>query len=111
MKDAKRIWKARLIVVTVVCALVIPAIALAQGISVLDKGYKAVRLAADTPFPGVNGAAVGADGHLYVSHTGNGTITQINLKTMKAKPFVLPYRAAFILDDIAADSSKEHVTA
>ncbi len=76
MKDAKRIWKARLIVVTVVCALVIPAIALAQGISVLDKGYKAVRLAADTPFPGVNGAAVGADGHLYVSHTGNGTITQ-----------------------------------
>jgi len=103
MKDAKRIWKARLIVVTVVCALVIPAIALAQGIAVLDKGYKAVRLAADTPFPGVNGAAVGADGHLYVSHTGNGTITQINLKTMKAKPFVLPYRAAFILDDIAAD--------
>ncbi len=75
----------------------------AGEIKVMDSGYKAVRLAADTPFPGVNGATIGADGNLYVVHTGNGSVTKIDLKTMKAKTFVEPYKAAFILDDIAAD--------
>jgi sugar lactone lactonase YvrE len=75
----------------------------AGEIKVMDSGYKAVRLAADTPFPGVNGATIGADGNLYVVHTGNGSITRIDLKTMKAKPFVEPHKGAFIIDDIAAD--------
>jgi len=98
-----RHWTALWIAVVVICTLMIPAAVFGKDITILDKGYKAVRLVADTPFPGVNGATIGADGHLYVTHTGNGTITRINLKTMKASPFVKPYQAAFIIDDIAAD--------
>jgi sugar lactone lactonase YvrE len=70
---------------------------------VLDSAYKMERVAADSPFPGVNGATVGSDGHLYVTHTGNGTITRIDLATMKPSIFVQPYAGVFIPDDIAAD--------
>jgi len=103
MKGTKQSWAKLFIALGIVCVFIIPATTFADNIIVLDKGYKAVRLAADTPFPGANGATIGADGHLYVSHTGNGTITKINMKTMKATPFVKPYQAAFIIDDIAAD--------
>lgn len=71
--------------------------------AVLDPSYKAERLVADSPFPGVNGATVGADGNLYVTHTGNGTITRIDLATMKPSLFVPSYGGIFIVDDIAAD--------
>ncbi|MBR9982658.1 MAG: SMP-30/gluconolactonase/LRE family protein [Desulfatitalea sp.] len=75
----------------------------AASFNVIDKQYKAERIVADTPFPGVNGAAIGADGNLYVSHTGNGTITRIDLKTLKPSVFVPSHHAMFILDDITAD--------
>ena len=76
---------------------------LAEGIKVLDPNYKAVTLVKDTPFPGVNGATIGADGALYVVHTGNSSVTRIDLNTMKASTFVPPYAGAFICDDITAD--------
>ncbi len=103
MRGIKERWTASLIAVGVVCAFIVPTTVFAEGMTVLDTGYKAVRLIADTPFPGANGATIGADGNLYVSHTGNGAITKINLKTMQATPFVKPYQASFIIDDIAAD--------
>jgi sugar lactone lactonase YvrE len=68
-----------------------------------DGMYRIERLAADTPFPGVNGAAIGADGHLYVTHTGNGAITRIDPVILQASVFVPPSGAVFIPDDIAAD--------
>lgn len=71
--------------------------------TVMDGNYKSERIAADTPFPGVNGAAIGADGNLYVTHTGNGSITRIDIETMKPATFVPPYGAAFIIDDITSD--------
>lgn len=73
------------------------------GPAVVGKGYEMERLAKDTPFPGVNGAAIGADGDLYVTHTGNGSITRIDLDTMMPSVFVAPSGATFIVDDIASD--------
>ncbi|MBI5552187.1 MAG: SMP-30/gluconolactonase/LRE family protein [Desulfobacterales bacterium] len=70
---------------------------------VLDPAYKMERVAPDSPFPGVNGATVGSDGHLYVTHTGNGTITRIDLATLKPSVFVPAHAGVFIPDDIAAD--------
>jgi sugar lactone lactonase YvrE len=73
------------------------------GPRVMDPSYKAVRLVKDTLFPGCNGATIGMDGALYIVHTGNGSTTRVDLKTMKATPFVLPYAGAFITDDITSD--------
>ena len=73
------------------------------GIILVDSQYQEERVIGDTPFPGVNGAAIGSDGNLYVTHTGNGTITKIDLSTMKSSVFVPPYGGVFIADDIAAD--------
>lgn len=73
------------------------------GVAIVDPAYVQERLAPDTPFPGVNGAAIGADGNLYVTHTGNGTITRIDLQTMTPSVFVPPSTGVFIPDDIAAD--------
>jgi sugar lactone lactonase YvrE len=84
-------------------AFVFSQVALAAGPQVLDPGYKIVSIVKGTPFPGCNGATIGMDGALYVAHTGNGTVSRIDLKTMKAKTFVPPYAGAFILDDITSD--------
>jgi len=103
MKTIKRRRVVPIIVLGVIFCLMASLPVSAKDIKVIDRHYKAKRLAADTPFPGVNGATIGADGNLYVCHTGNGAITKINLKTMKATPFVQPYAGVFIPDDIAAD--------
>ena len=76
---------------------------LADGPKVLDPSYQVVRLVKDTLFPGCNGATIGLDGALYIVHTGNGTTTRIDLKTMKATNFVPPYAGTFITDDITSD--------
>lgn len=70
---------------------------------VLDPAYQIERVVADSPFPGVNGATVGSDGQLYVTHTANGTITRIDLATLKPSLFVPAHAGVFIPDDIAAD--------
>jgi sugar lactone lactonase YvrE len=87
----------------VLCVFVFSQPVLAAPPKVLDPHYKVVRLVKDTLFPGCNGATVGMDGALYVVHTGNGTTTRIDLKTMKAANFVPPYAGTFITDDITSD--------
>jgi sugar lactone lactonase YvrE len=84
-------------------AFVFSQAVLAAGPQVLDPGYELVSVAKDTQFPGCNGATIGMDGALYVVHTGNGTVSRIDLKSMKASTFVPPYAGAFILDDITSD--------
>ncbi len=74
-----------------------------QEFVVLTSDYVQERIIPDTPFPGVNGATIASDGHLYVTHTGNGTVTRVDLKTLKPKLFVPASRGVFIPDDIAAD--------
>ncbi len=54
----------------------------AKDIKIVDRRYKLKVLVPNTPFAGVNGATIGADGKLYVTHTGNGTITKIDLEKM-----------------------------
>jgi streptogramin lyase len=46
---------------------------------------------------------IGSDGALYVVHTGDGTTTRIDLKTMAATEYVHPATGTFISDDITAD--------
>jgi sugar lactone lactonase YvrE len=70
---------------------------------VIDPHYQFKRLVKDNLFPGCNGATIGMDGALYVVHTGNGSTTRIDLKTMKATDFVPPYAGVFITDDITSD--------
>jgi sugar lactone lactonase YvrE len=75
----------------------------AEGIKVIDSKYTAVTLAEDTPFSGVNGATIGADGALYVVHTGNSVVSRVDLETMKATTFVPSYGGVYICDDISSD--------
>ena len=65
--------------------------------------YKVVRLTEDTLFAGCNGAVIGLDGALYVVHTGDGSTSRIDLRTLKVTPFVSPNEGVFISDDIAID--------
>jgi len=87
----------------VLCVFIFSQPVLAAGPKAVDSHYKVVRLVKDTLFPGCNGATIGMDGALYVVHTGNGTTTRIDLKTMKATNFVPPYAGTFITDDIGSD--------
>ena len=75
----------------------------AENIKVLDGRYRAERLVKDSLFAGVNGATIGADGALYVVHTGDGSTTRIDLKTRKAATFIPPWAGTFITDDITSD--------
>jgi len=77
--------------------------ALAQGIKVLDTKYKAVVLAEDTWMAGPNGATIGPDGALYVTHVSNTSVSRIDLKTMKHSYFMGPDSGLFIPDDITSD--------
>jgi len=87
----------------VLCVFIFSQPVLAAGSKVLDPHYKMVTLVKDTLFPGCNGATIGMDGALYVVHTGDGSTTRIDLKTMKATDFVPPYVGVFITDDITSD--------
>ena len=87
----------------VLCVFIFSQPGLAAGPKVLDHNYQVKRIVKDTLFPGCNGATIGMDGALYVVHTGNGTTTRIDLKTMKATNFVPPYAGTFITDDIGSD--------
>jgi sugar lactone lactonase YvrE len=86
-----------------IAALVLAQAACVTGMNIPDSHYAATQLVKDTPFGGANGATIGVDGALYVVHTGDGTTTRVDLKTMKAERFIPPYAGTFIPDDIAAD--------
>ena len=87
----------------IVLTLFLSGTVLAAGVQVLDPRYKVSRVVKDSPLAGCNGATIGMDGALYVVHTGNGAVSRIDLKTMKARTFVPPYAGVFICDDITAD--------
>jgi sugar lactone lactonase YvrE len=105
MKRIKLSTFVLVLLMCVVCGFMHPKTSTGTGIAIMDPQYQEERIAADTPFPGVNGAAIGSDGNLYVTHTGNGTITKIDLSTMTPSVFVPPYGGVFIPDDIAADDN------
>ena len=88
---------------TITCFLIVPRSGLAAGIEIIDHQYKLTTLVNDAPLAGVNGATIGQDGALYVVHTGNGTVSRIDLKTMKINTFVPSYAGISISDDITAD--------
>jgi sugar lactone lactonase YvrE len=73
------------------------------NVRVVDGHYKLVTVVKDTPFAGANGATIGGDGALYVVHSGDGTTTRVDLKTMAATEFVHPWAGVFISDDITSD--------
>ena len=75
----------------------------APAVRVVDGRYKLSILVKDTAFAGVNGATIGGDGALYVVHTGDGTTTRIDLKTLAATEFVHAYQGVYISDDITSD--------
>ena len=65
--------------------------------------YRVVRLTEDTLFAGCNGAVIGLDGALYVVHTGDGSTSRIDLRTLKVTTFVAPNKGVSTSDDIAID--------
>lgn len=103
MGNLKKCRSGIVVIFILAFAFVSNEMVLSVDLKVLDSGYKMVRLVNDTPFPGVNGATIGSDGALYVVHTAIGQISRIDLKTMKAEPFVPPYGGLFITDDISSD--------
>jgi len=74
-----------------------------EGAKIVDSGYMLSIVVKDAPLSGVNGATIGADGNLYVVHTGNNTVSRIDLKTMSVSAFVPPYAGVYICDDITSD--------
>jgi sugar lactone lactonase YvrE len=95
---ASRSWQAILVLIGAAIAATAQA-----NVHVVDGHYKLVTIVKDTPFAGVNGATIGGDGALYVVHTGDGTTTRIDLKTMAVTEFVHSWAGAFITDDITTD--------
>ncbi len=102
MTTRTRNWRLATLLAPVLLLAAASAPAAAET-KVLDKHYKFERVVKDTAFAGANGATIGADGALYVVHTGDGSTTRLDLKTMKARRFVQPYAGVFISDDVAAD--------
>ncbi|HEY0478021.1 MAG TPA: SMP-30/gluconolactonase/LRE family protein [Kofleriaceae bacterium] len=90
-----------ILVLTVIHAAAAPPAR--AGVRVVDGHYKLVTVVKDTAFAGANGATIGGDGALYVVHTGDGTTTRIDLKTMAATEFVHPWAGVYISDDITND--------
>src|SRR3979409_1126778 len=66
------------------------------GVRVVDGHYKLVTIVKDTAFGGANGATIGGDGALYVVHTGDGSTTRIDLKTMAGTELVHPHKGRLI---------------
>jgi len=103
MKIVKKFSPSFVVLLGITCVFILCGTVLAEGVKILDPRYKAVTLVTETPFPGINGAVIGQDGALYVVHTATGSVSRIDLKTMKATTFVPPYAGVFIPDDITAD--------
>jgi sugar lactone lactonase YvrE len=96
-------WKLFVVFLVVVSVSLLYQTASANGIKVVDPKYKVVVLAKDTAMAGPNGANIGPDGNLYVSHVSNTSISRIDLKTMKRSYFMNPDSGLFIPDDLTYD--------
>lgn len=95
-------WLRAILILAIASSAALTGTALA-GVHVVDGRYKAITIVKDSVFAGANGAVIGSDGALYVVHTGDGTTTRIDLKTMAATEYVHPAAGTFISDDITAD--------
>lgn len=84
-------------------AFLLSGAALGAPIQVLDPQYQLLISIKNSALPGCNGATIGRDGALYVVHGTAGTISRIDLKTMRAATFVPPHAGVFNPDDITAD--------
>ena len=88
---------------TATCILLLSQVALGARIQIVSPRYRLAIPAKDTPLPGCNGATIGGDGALYVVHGAAGTVSRIDLKTMRATTFLPPHAGLLIPDDITAD--------
>lgn len=103
MQYTSELKRLTVISMTVICFTFIFGFDLSAEVQIIDPQYEAIRITKDTQFAGCNGAIIGADGALYVVHTGNGIVSRIDLKTMEPTLAVSPYAGLFITDDITAD--------
>jgi sugar lactone lactonase YvrE len=87
----------------ILCALLLSQSAQASESKDHHPHYKVVRLTEDTLFAGCNGAVIGLDGALYVVHTGDGSTSRIDLRTLKVTTFIAPNKGVSTSDDIAID--------
>ena len=69
MKYIAKLSKFTAVSVGIICLTLFSQIDLAAEVKILDPEYEMIRLTKDTPFAGCNGAAIGADGVLYVVQT------------------------------------------
>ena len=86
--------------IAVICAFFFIIIDLAAAVTVLDPQYEIVTLTENTPLSGCNGAVIGADGALYVVHSGNGMV----------KLYVAEYGNGQITEVSLTDGAKRVVT-
>lgn len=103
MKNNRLFWMWRILALMILWVFAISPAAFASDVQVIDPAYSLTRIADDTHFPGANGAAIGADGALYVVHVGDGTTTRIDLKTMQAKNYLPSIAGASMTDDVTSD--------
>src|SRR5262245_13258559 len=71
-------------------------------VHIVDGHYRLVTLVKDTPLAAANGATIGSDGALYITHVGDGTTTRIDLRTFTATEFVYLWAGVFFPDDITS---------
>ncbi len=103
MRSMKRFLPWFVFPLAILCALLVSQSVRASEPDGHPPHYKLFRLAEDTLFAGCNGAVIGLDGALYVVHTGDGSTSRIDLRTLKVTTFVAPNEGVFISDDIAID--------
>lgn len=103
MQTRRKCLKMYVILLSVIVVPFLYKTVLANEIRVVDKKYKVVVVAKDTALSGTNGAIIGPDGALYVTHVSNTSISRIDLKTIKRSYFMGPDSGLFIPDDITSD--------
>ena len=103
MKYISSLTRFTVISIVVICVTFVFGFNLFAEVQIVDPQYELIRITKDTPFAGCNGATIGADGALYVVHTGNGIVSRINLKTMEPTLAASPYAGLYITDDITTD--------
>jgi hypothetical protein len=103
IRSIKRFLPWFIIPLVILCAFLVSQSVQASDSKGHHPHYRLVRLIGNTLFSGCNGAAIGLDGALYVVHTGDGSTSQVDLRTLKVTTFVAPNEGVFISDDIAID--------
>ena len=66
MKYIAKLSKFTAVSIGIICLIIFSQMDLSAEVKILDPQYEVIRLTEDTPFAGLNGAVIGADGALYV---------------------------------------------